>query len=339
MLEYSNINLKNWNTFGINASAAQVLVIIEESEIEVALHQIENAKPLILGGGSNMLLTQDIVQPILKNEIKGIHLYDEDDAYWYVVVGAGEVWHDFVMHAVDHNWAGVENLSLIPGTVGAAPIQNIGAYGVEVQSVIEKVRYYHISTRTFKEISASECAFGYRESIFKHALKNDYIITQVFFKLHKIPTISLEYGTIFDELQDIKNRAITIKDISEAVIRIRSSKLPNPAEIGNSGSFFKNPIISKAQFQSIKDEHPTIPNYDLGDIVKVPAAWMIEQCGWKGYRKEDYGVHTRQALVLVNYGTATGRQIYDLSTEIIDSVQLKFGITLEREVQIIPSIG
>lgn len=335
MIVYKHQSLILYNTFGIDKQAETINIIENETELE----QFFAAGPahwLILGGGSNILLTQDVSDPVLKIDIKGIELIRQTGHSVEVKVGAGEVWHQWVLYSLAQGWGGMENLSLIPGSVGAAPIQNIGAYGVEVASVIEKVRYYDIEKKTWKEIRGSDCAFGYRDSIFKKELKGRFVITAVYFRLYKAPhTLNIGYGAIKDELNDAPFTEYSIKDVSDAVIRIRQSKLPDPKEIGNSGSFFKNPVIGQDQFNALAKAYPRIPFYSQPDGVKIPAAWLIEQCGWKGRRKGHCGVHDKQALVLVNYGGASGTDIYRLSGEIIQSVEEKFGIRLEREVQII----
>jgi UDP-N-acetylmuramate dehydrogenase len=248
------------------------------------------------------------------------------------------VWHSFVLYCVDKGYAGIENLSLIPGTVGASPIQNIGAYGVEVKDVITSVRFYHLEKKKFETYDNATCQFGYRDSIFKQSLKGKIIITAVTFQLNKKAEFHIQYGNIQQELEHsgITTQNLSIKAISDAVIRIRSSKLPDPKLIGNAGSFFKNPIVSQQQYEQLHSAYTTMPHYPLpNNQVKIPAAWLIEQCGWKGYRIGDAGVHEHQALVLVNYGGASGKTIDELSLKIVDSVQEKFNITLEREVQIL----
>lgn len=291
---------------------------------------------MVLGGGSNILLTRDVPQWVLHNKITGIELVREDDAHVWLKVGAGEVWHHFVQYCVQRGYAGVENLSLIPGTVGAAPIQNIGAYGVEVKDVLEQVRFFDLEAEVFREFSGEDCKFGYRDSIFKQELKGKAVITSVLFRLNKAPVFHTSYGNIKQELEAMGVTELSIQSISEAVIRIRTSKLPDPKKIGNAGSFFKNPEVPGSIYQQLKQQYPAIPGYPLErDRTKIPAGWLIEQCGWKGFREDDYGVHKDQALVLVNYGKAKGADIAALSGKIIDSVAKRFGIQLEREVQII----
>jgi UDP-N-acetylmuramate dehydrogenase len=330
------VSLRTYNTFGIDQSAEQLAILNDKAQ----LSELKNLKtPLrVLGGGSNILLTQSIPGTVILNSIKGIQLEKENDTHVWVRVGAGEVWHEFVCYAIENNWAGIENLALIPGTVGAAPIQNIGAYGVEVKEVIEQVEVWHLETQKLIVIPHQECAFGYRDSIFKQALAGKCIITGVLFRLSKKHQPNVSYGAIQDALAAKgKDKNPGIHDIAEAVMEIRRSKLPDPKQIGNAGSFFKNPVISSAQYQLLQNQYPHIPGYILNEAqVKIPAGWLIEHAGWKGHRVGNTGVHTRQALVLVNYGHAQGKEILALATTIINSVQEKFGIYLEKEVQIWP---
>ena len=303
---------------------------------EVVSHpEVVGEKMLILGGGSNLLFTQDFAGIVILNQIKGIEIISEDMDQVLIKSGAGENWHEFVLYCVDNGYSGVENLSLIPGSVGASPMQNIGAYGVEIKDVFHSLEAFHIESGEVKIFNNEECKFGYRESVFKNIYKNQYIITSVTFQLSKKPIFKTSYGAIKAELESMGVKELSIKKISEAVINIRSSKLPNPKEIGNAGSFFKNPVISKQQFDELKLKFPEIANYPLpnGDV-KIAAGWLIDSLGWKGKRIGDYGVHKNQALVLVNYGESKGSDIYDLSTNILDSVKQNFGIELEREVNI-----
>jgi UDP-N-acetylmuramate dehydrogenase len=272
----------------------------------------------------------------LKNQIKGIEIVKEDNEHVYVKVGAGENWHSFVMFCVENNYAGVENLSLIPGNVGASPMQNIGAYGVEIKDVFHQLEAVHIKDKSVKRFDLVECEFGYRESVFKRKYKNQFVITSVTYRLNKIPKFNTSYGAINQELEKMGVKELSIQAISHAVINIRSSKLPDPKEIGNAGSFFKNPQIPKSQFLKLKEQFSDMPSFPVDDqYIKVPAGWLIEQCGWKGYRKGDAGCYSKQALVLVNYGHAKGEEILQLSKHIIESVRKKFGVELEREVNII----
>ena len=335
-----NISLKPYNTFGIdvNASYFSPFSSIDELEELVSfIPPVHNKTPLlILGGGSNILFTQDYNGLVLKNELQGIELVKEDLTHYYVRSAGGENWHGFVQYCIEHNYAGVENLSLIPGNVGASPMQNIGAYGVEIKDVFHKLEAFHIKDKKRITFSLEECKFGYRESVFKGKYKDKFVITSVTYKLNKFPEYHTSYGAIQPELENMGITQLSISAISQAVINIRQSKLPDPAVIGNAGSFFKNPTIPTSQFNALKEKYAGIPGYVVGEgKVKVAAGWLIEQCGWKGFRKGDAGCHDKQALVLVNYGKANGIDIYSLSTEIMHSVEIKFGILLEREVNII----
>ena len=327
-----NIPLKQFNTFRIRAMAREFSSLNSVDE----LHNLElqDKHLLILGGGSNILFTRDFDGLVLKNELKGIEVVGEDEDHIYVKAGAGENWHGFVLFCVDRGYAGVENLSFIPGNVGASPMQNIGAYGVEIKDVFHELEAYHIHDRKIVHFNNSDCAFGYRESVFKNIFKNQFIILNVTYRLNKKPVLHTEYGAIQQELEKRNPSYPTIKDISDAVIRIRSSKLPDPKLIGNAGSFFKNPVISAVDFARIKNEFPSVVAFPSGEKIKLAAGWLIEQCGWKGFRKGDAGCYPKQALVLVNYGSASGKEIYSLSEDILLSVKAKFGVTLEREVNI-----
>lgn len=331
-----NISLKSFNTFGIDVRAQYFAPFVSVNELSECIGNNPRKPLLILGGGSNILFTKDVEGLVLKNEIKGIDKVKEDEQYIYVRAGAGENWHQFVLHCIQNNWAGVENLSLIPGNVGASPMQNIGAYGVEVKDVFHELKAWHLQEKCNYTFSLKDCEFGYRESVFKRKYKGQFVITSVCFKLRKQPVFNTSYGAIEQELQAMGIKELTIKAISDAVIRIRSSKLPNPAEIGNAGSFFKNPTIARENYESLKQRFPGIVGYDNPDgSVKLAAGWLIEQCNWKGFREGDAGVHAKQALVLVNYGNATGEQLYDLSSRIVESVNEKFGVALEREVNLV----
>ncbi len=330
-----NVNLKSFNTFGISAIADSFIEISSLQELQqLPLHSSDDY--LVLGGGSNLLFTQNPKGLVIKNRLKGIEIVNETVDHVFVKVASGEIWHQFVLHTIQNNWGGIENLSLIPGSVGASPMQNIGAYGVEIKDVFESLEAFHIDTKELHQFNKEECQFGYRESVFKRRLKGQYFITSVTYRLSKNPTINSSYGAITAELEKVGVHQPTIKDISEAVIRIRSSKLPDPKEFGNAGSFFKNPVISIQLFNRLKEEYPTIPSYPINEReVKVPAGWLIEQDGWKGKTIDNYGVHKNQALVLVNYGGAKGVDIYNLSSQIIQSIKNRFGIELEHEVNII----
>lgn len=334
---HQNFSLLPYNTFQMNIFAQQAIEIHSEAEIIEAIQNqlftTENC--LILGGGSNLLFTKDYEGCVLINKIQGFELIKETEKDLIIGVGGGVVWHEFVLHCIAQNWGGVENLSLIPGTVGASPIQNIGAYGVELKDVFHSLEAIHLETGEKKTFSLAECKFGYRDSVFKTDLKNQFFITKVYFNLQKEPKLNISYGDIKTELAKLPHFEYTIKDVSDAVIAIRSSKLPDPKEIGNCGSFFKNPTIPLAQYENLRQKYPEMPHYPAGEkLVKVPAAWLIQQCGWKGKRFGNYGVHERQALVLVNYGGANGSDIFQLSADIMESVLLTFGIELEREVNV-----
>lgn len=326
--------LQSLNTFGIKAHAEYFSSFSSKEELIELLGKTQ--KPLtILGGGSNILLTKNISGTVLKNEISEIEITHEDNDSLTVKVGGGVVWHDFVMWSIEHNLGGIENLSLIPGSVGAAPMQNIGAYGVEIKSVFEKLEAVHIDNKTVKSFSNADCQFAYRYSIFKGELKGQYIICHVTFKLSKQPQFNTSYGAIEEELKAM-GASKSLESVSQAVINIRQRKLPNPKDIGNSGSFFKNPTIPKAKFEQLKTQFPNIIGYPNGEqSVKVAAGWLIDHAGWKGFRKGDAGVHKNQALVLVNYGTAQGNEILTLSKNIQKSIQETFGIELEAEVNIL----
>lgn len=332
-----NVSLKNFNTFGIEAKARYFVEINHEQDLtelfmDPQWHQTER---LVLGGGSNMLLVNDFSGLVIRLNIRGIeHRMNHDTVF--VEAGAGEVWNELVNYCVDHNFAGMENMSLIPGSVGASPIQNIGAYGVELKDVFESCRAFEIATGQIKTFDNAACQFGYRESVFKSALKGQYIITSVKFRLSLTPKLNLSYGAIEQELANRGIAQPSIKQVSQVVAAIRVSKLPDPSTIGNSGSFFKNPVIHQPQFSEIQKQYPQIANYPAGENqVKLAAGWLIEQCGWKGKVVGNTGTWKNQALVLVNHGNATGQEIYNLSSQIIDSVYTKFGVMLEREVNII----
>lgn len=333
-----NASLKNLNTFGIEAKARALAEFSSVDDlIEILDNPEVNSMPrLILGGGSNMLLTQDFDGLVMKNNFKGIECTSEDDEHYFVKAGAGENWHQFVLTTLKNNWAGLENLSLIPGNVGASPMQNIGAYGVEIKDRFDHLEAFNIETRKVETFDRESCAFGYRESVFKRKLKGKYIIISVTYKLLKTPDYQVQYGSISDELERLGIKELSIQAVSQAVINIRNSKLPNPAELGNAGSFFKNPVITTGQWEKIAATHPEIPNYPApGGDIKLAAGWLIERAGWKGKRVGNCGMHAKQALVLVNYGGASGKEIYDLSTAVKDSIEKEFGVELEREVNII----
>ena len=331
-----NLSLRPYNTFSIDAKARYFATFRNDDELTELLTKDSRLSTFILGGGSNILFTKDFDGLILKNEVKGIELVHEDPDYVYIKAGAGENWHQFVLHCIAHNWAGVENLSLIPGNVGAAPIQNIGAYGVELDDVFWSLEAINLFDKKVYTLTRADCEFNYRDSVFQTKYKNEFAILTVTLQLKKHPVYHTSYGTLNEELEKMGVKELSIKAISQAVINIRSSKLPDPKEIPNAGSFFKNPEISITRHEELKSKFPDIVAYPLTKLtVKLAAAWMIEQCGWKGYRNGDAGCHAKQALVLVNYGNATGKEIYDLSEQIVQSVNKKFGVTLEREVNIV----
>jgi len=331
-----NVSLKNFNTFGIDVSAKYFVEIAHEDDlVELFMDpQWLAVNRLVMGGGSNMLLKKDFDGLVIRINIRGIeHRLAQNDVF--VEAGAGEVWNDLVNYCVDRDYAGVENLSLIPGSVGASPIQNIGAYGVELKDVFKSCRAFEITTSQLKTFTKADCSFGYRDSIFKGALKEQYIITSVKFHLSLIPNLNLKYGAIEQELASRNIANPTIKDVSRVVSHIRVSKLPDPSTIGNAGSFFKNPVISAEQFDEVHTKFPEVVHYPAAKGVKLAAGWLIEQCGWKGKVVGNTGTWKNQALVLVNHGGATGEEVYSLSSQIIDSVYRKFGVLLEREVNII----
>jgi UDP-N-acetylmuramate dehydrogenase len=332
----NNISLKPYNTFGIEVFAHQFIEIEELTELQNFIKKENDF--FILGGGSNILFTKNIEKPILKIKTLGKSiLQNSDDDYAYVKVEAGENWHEFVLWCIDKDFGGIENLSLIPGNIGTAPMQNIGAYGVELKDIFHSLEALHIPTNKIISFSKTDCNFGYRESFFKNEGKNQYIIINVTFKLtRKNHLKKTEYGAITDELlrKGIENPSI--QDISMAVISIRKSKLPDPKEIGNCGSFFKNPVVPVETLHLLQNKYEVIPHYAVTeDEVKIPAGWLIEQCGFKGKRFGNTGVHEKQALVLVNYGKASGKEVLDLAKLIQKTVKEKFKIALEMEVNII----
>ncbi|MEI9922086.1 MAG: UDP-N-acetylmuramate dehydrogenase [Bacteroidota bacterium] len=330
-----DFNLKSYNTFGIAAKAKHFVDVTTIDEARSVFSSSKNI--LILGGGSNVLFTKDFEGTVLHNSLKGIEVIDQNDHHVTVKVASGEVWHDFVLYAIDHNWGGIENLSLIPGTVGAAPMQNIGAYGVEARETIVSVEALDRSTGALRTFTRDECRFGYRESVFKHELREKFFISSVTLSLTNINHhLNISYGAITDTLKQMNVLQPTIRDVSNAVIAIRRSKLPDPKVIGNAGSFFKNPVIDSEQYNELKKRFPSIPGYSSDNQeVKVPAGWLIEQSSLKGFRDGDVGVHQHQALVLVNYNNGSGDEILTLSKKIQHTVKEKFGIQLHAEVNII----
>jgi len=333
-----NISLKPYNTFGIDVKAKAIASFSSADDLREILkdNDLKQLPKLILGGGSNLLFTKDFDGLVLKNNISGIACIKEDKDYFYVKAGAGENWHEFVMTCLKNNWAGLENLSLIPGNVGASPMQNIGAYGIEIKDRFDHLEAFNLETGKVEIFDAASCEFGYRESVFKRRFKDKYVIISVTFKLLKNPDYQVKYGAITTELEEMGVDDLSIHAISQAVINIRNSKLPNPKDLANAGSFFKNPVISAEQWEKISASHPEIPNYPApGNQIKLAAGWLIEHAGWKGKRIGNVGMHARQALVLVNYGGATGQELYDHSTRVKNSVFEKFGVELEREVNIV----
>lgn len=331
-----NYALKSFNSFGIAVSAKYYCNISSYEILQELLewNKKQQQQILVLGGGSNILFTKNFDGLVLHNALKGIELVRESEHYYYVKAMAGECWHEFVQYCVKKNYAGVENLSLIPGNIGATPMQNIGAYGVEIKDVFYELEAVDIEAQSIVVFKKGDCNFGYRDSIFKQSLKNKFIITSVTYELPKLPKYNTSYGAIEMELEKQGVKELSIAAIAKAVVAIRQSKLPDPQKIGNAGSFFKNPVMPSEKYLHLKQSYPTLAGYADGANTKVAAGWLIEQCGWKGYRKEDAGCYALQALVLVNYGKATGEEIYNLSEKIIQTVQHKFEIVLEREVNI-----
>jgi len=334
-----NVDLQPYNTFGIKVFAKYFTIIRSADEVKelLASAHFKNERHLFLGGGSNVLFTRNFNGLVIKVEIKGKTVLDENDDTITLQVGSGENWHAFVLYCVERNWGGVENLSLIPGTVGAAPMQNIGAYGVEIKKIISAVEAIEISSGESKRFTNAECNFGYRESIFKQNAKDKYLISSITLRLSKKNHHFItSYGSINDILKEQDVQELSVKRISDAVIHIRSTKLPDPSVVGNAGSFFKNPSIQADLHDFIKKQYPSLPSYPMVDgLVKIPAAWLIEQCGWKGKTFDNIGVHQHHALVIVNYGGGEGEKIWQLAMNIRDSVREKFNIILQPEVNVI----
>ncbi|MGI8581327.1 MAG: UDP-N-acetylmuramate dehydrogenase [Chitinophagaceae bacterium] len=335
-----NYPLKKYNTFGVETYARYFSTFSSTEELENSLtltHKLQttNYKLFILGGGSNILFTKNYEGLILKNEIKGVNTIHEDEDHIYVKAGAGENWHQFVIHCIKNNFAGAENLSLIPGNIGASPMQNIGAYGVEVKDIFYSLEAFHLKEKRVVNFTLNDCEFGYRDSIFKNKYRDQFIILTVTYRLNKKPQYNISYGALKEELEIAGVKKLSIQAISQAVINIRSGKLPDPDTIGNAGSFFKNPEISNEKFQVLNFKFHNIVGYKLNNgNVKLAAAWLIEQCGWKGFRRGDAGCHEKQALVLVNYGNASGKEIHQLAKEIKQSVKEKFDVELQIEVNV-----
>ena len=341
-----NVSLQHLHTFHSPVRTRYFLKVASLEELHAALEMYQDLckkEPdlplLILGGGSNVVFSGDYKGLTIALGLKGIAVEHTTEEQVLLRVQAGEVWQDLVEYTLRHNWGGLENLSLIPGNVGTSPMQNIGAYGVEIKDVFERCTVLDLRTREIKTLTNSQCEFGYRESIFKRKAKGQYIILEVFFCLtRRNHPLKISYGAIASELEAMGVVTPTIQQVAQAVVRIRKSKLPDPNILGNAGSFFKNPTVESNVFSALTRQFPTIPSYPQPQGVKIPAGWLIEQCGWKGRRIGNVACHHLQALVLVNAtGAATGEEIYAFSQEIIDSVESKFGITLEREVNIITS--
>lgn len=333
-----SVSLKPFNTFGIDARARLLAHIASVEDLQIILtdQKLQNHNRLILGGGSNVLFSGQVDALVLKIDLMGRAIIEEDDDSAVVEAGAGENWHELVRWTIAQNLGGLENLSLIPGNVGASPMQNIGAYGVEIKDTFHSLEAIELATGQVRTFLPEECAFGYRESVFKTSLKNQFAITKVRYDLSKKPTFNTRYGAIEQELERMGVDNLSLDAISQAVINIRQSKLPDPKELGNAGSFFKNPVIDEKQFRTLVKDFPNMPHYPAGGgNEKLAAGWLIEQCGWKGKRVGNCGMHERQALVLVNYGRATGDEIYAHSERVLQSVKEKFGVELEREVNVI----
>jgi UDP-N-acetylmuramate dehydrogenase len=334
-----NVSLQLLNTFGIDAKARYFAEASNTKEVQELIQSpiYQSNKHLILGGGSNILFTKDYNGLVIKSSLMGITIIEENNDEVYVKASSGENWHTFVLHCLKNNWGGIENLSLIPGTTGAAPIQNIGAYGVEIKDVIDSVDGIDLSTGQLRTFNNAECHFNYRESVFKQELIGKYFISSITLRLTRNKHhINIQYGAIQDVLKQRSIDQPSINDVSDAVIAIRQSKLPDPRVIGNAGSFFKNPTVNKKVFETIRDSNPSMPSYPSDNQnVKLPAGWLIEQCGWKGKRFGNIGVHPQQALVLVNYGNGTGEEIFQLAIKIQTSVKETFDVTLSTEVNII----
>lgn len=330
-----NFNLRNHNTFHIPAIARRFGEFSNQDELEAMLTGFASGPVFILGGGSNVLFADKLDGLVLKNSIKQIQIVKETEDEVEIMAGAGEVWHELVAFCVANKFGGIENLSLIPGSVGASPIQNIGAYGVELKEVFAQLQAFHLKEKYIRTFNADECEFGYRDSVFKRRWKNQYVILNVTLRLRKKPVFHVSYGALEKHLRDSGVTELSVKAISDAVIAIRRSKLPDPAVLPNAGSFFKNPVVPPEVFYETIREYPDVPHFKSGDGVKIPAAWLIERCGFKGYRQGDVGCHVNQPLVIVNYGNATGEEILFFSEKIIADVQRRFNIIIEREVNVV----
>ena len=333
-----DIPLKPYHTFGMNVKAGYFSEINSGDELIELLKSsvFMGNKHLVIGGGSNLLFRGDFNGLVIKMNTKGITTESEDEEHILIKAAAGEVWNDLVNYCTNKNYGGIENLSMIPGCIGAAPVQNIGAYGAELKDVFHSLEAIHISDLVYRTFTANDCEFGYRNSVFKNSLKGQYIILSITLKLSKKPVPCTSYSVLREELVNMDIKEATIKDISEAVCNIRSRKLPDPLVLGNAGSFFKNPVVSKEKFRRINAAYSNVPSFPVDEHhVKIPAGWLIEQCGWKGHRKGDAGVHCEQALVLVNYGNATAQDIMEIPGEITHDITEKFGIFIEKEVNVI----
>jgi len=336
MKVFKNISLKKYNTFGLDYRAENVIHIDKLKEaLSLFRGEVTFKKPLlVLGSGSNILFTNNYKGTIIRPDFRGIRIENEDDKHVIISAGSGVIWDKLVEWCVEKGFSGLENLSLIPGTAGATPVQNIGAYGVEIKDFIVKVKAINVHNGLIRIFSSKECEFGYRTSIFKNRLKGKYLITRIYYRLNINALLNLQYGSLKDEVHKIGDQ--NLKNVRQAVINIRRAKLPDPEIIGNAGSFFKNPVVAAEIADRLKKEHPAMPLYDdLYGTKKLAAGWLIEKCGWKGYRSGDAGVHDKQALVLVNHGKAEGIEIWNLSESIKKSVLDKFGVELEREVEAI----
>lgn len=333
-----NVRLAEFSSMGVQAFAKSFIPVNSMQEVSGAIHYVKSTMSpyLILGGGSNVLFVDNFDGVIIKNQLMGFDIISESEEEIILKIGAGENWHKIVEQCVNKNWAGIENLALIPGTMGAAPIQNIGAYGAELADVFVELEAFEISCEEKKIFNKNDCKFGYRDSIFKHDLKDKAIITSVSIRLSKMGEPNWNYAALKQQIDQKRINKPTIKDVYEAVIEVRESKLPNPDVLGNNGSFFKNPVIPVFHYDELKQEYPQMPSYPVTEhLVKVPAGWLIDHAGWKGYRTGDAGVHEKQALVLVNYGNASGSDIYMLSEMIRTDIDKKYGISLKREVNVI----
>ncbi|WP_020527309.1 UDP-N-acetylmuramate dehydrogenase [Flexithrix dorotheae] len=333
-----NISLHKLNTFGVQVKAQYFIEINSEQELVAGIRAslFNDKKILVLGGGSNILFTEDFEGVVIQNKVKGIKKIQENDSHVFIQIGGGENWHELVLNSISQGWQGIENLSLIPGTVGAAPIQNIGAYGVELKDVFVELKAIHLQTGELKTFSKTDCNFGYRQSIFKNELKGLFLITSVTLRLNKVPLYNVSYGDIQKTMAAQGMQELTAKNISDAVISIRTSKLPDPEKIGNCGSFFKNPEVPNSTYEGLKSRFPSIPGYPLAnEMTKVPAGWLIQECGWKGKVIGNVGTYKNQALVIVNHGNATGKEAKNLALKIQASVKEKFGIEITPEVNII----